>query len=36
MVKVSMPFQEVTRGSDPMKAIQGDMTHGHPVHGGVK
>ncbi len=27
MVKVSMPFREVTRGSDPMKALQGNRTH---------
>ncbi len=27
MVKVSMPFREVTRGSDPMKAVQGNRTH---------
>ena len=25
---VSMPFREVTRGSDPMKAEQGNNTHG--------
>ncbi len=35
MVKVSMLFREVTRGSDPMKAIQGNRTHGHPSYGGV-
>ncbi len=35
MVKVGMPFREVTRGSDPMKAIQGNSTHGHLSHGGV-
>ena len=35
MVKVSMPFREVTRGSDPMKAIQGNRTHGHPSSEGV-
>jgi len=28
MVKVSLLFQEVTRDSDPMKAIQGNRTHG--------
>jgi len=27
MVKLSMPFREVTRGSDPMKAVQGISTH---------
>ncbi len=26
---------KVTRGSDPMKAIQGNRTHGHPSRRGV-
>ena len=30
-----MPFREGIRGSDPMKAIQGNRTHGHPTHRGV-
>ena len=28
MVKVSVPFRKVTRGSNPMKALQGNRTHG--------
>ena len=34
-MKVSIPFREVTRGSDPMKAIQVSRTHSHPSHGGA-